>query len=326
MRPAPFPSDALSGPGIPRHSCRQINTLAHGEVVCAVTISNPTKYVYTGGKGCVKVWDISQPGNKSPVSQLDCLVGRTNVYIGFGLGTNSRATILIFQRTFLDRTSNVITTFARWNCCRTAEHWLWAARHPTCRSGTWPAQRRASRPSSRHPPQPATLWPSARTRRCASRAAATATSPSGTCTIRRWSANSRGTRTARRASTSARTAIGCGPAASTTRCDRGTCERADNCSSTISVHRSFRWAIVRRVSGFFVRCPGHFAHKRRQMSWANVPFGFNRWMAGRWHGKFIGRGATRHQTRQISIIIARKLCAVAAIRYLRQMVRIDRQR
>ncbi|KAJ8918907.1 hypothetical protein NQ315_016809, partial [Exocentrus adspersus] len=45
----------------------------HGEVVCAVTISNPTKYVYTGGKGCVKVWDISQPGSKSPVSQLDCL-------------------------------------------------------------------------------------------------------------------------------------------------------------------------------------------------------------------------------------------------------------
>lgn len=73
MQPVPFPPDALSGPGIPRHA-RQINTLSHGEVVCAVTISNPTKYVYTGGKGCVKVWDISQPGAKSPVSQLDCLV------------------------------------------------------------------------------------------------------------------------------------------------------------------------------------------------------------------------------------------------------------
>uniref|UniRef100_A0A6P7F4C6 Transducin-like enhancer protein 4 n=1 Tax=Diabrotica virgifera virgifera TaxID=50390 RepID=A0A6P7F4C6_DIAVI len=72
MQPVPFPPDALSGPGIPRHA-RQINTLSHGEVVCAVTISNPTKYVYTGGKGCVKVWDISQPGSKSPVSQLDCL-------------------------------------------------------------------------------------------------------------------------------------------------------------------------------------------------------------------------------------------------------------
>ncbi|XP_046373254.1 transducin-like enhancer protein 1 isoform X2 [Haliotis rufescens] len=72
MQPVPFPPDALIGPGIPRHA-RQINTLNHGEVVCAVTVSNPTRHVYTGGKGCVKVWDISQPGNKSPVSQLDCL-------------------------------------------------------------------------------------------------------------------------------------------------------------------------------------------------------------------------------------------------------------
>lgn len=79
LQPVPFPSDALIGAGIPRHA-RQINTLSHGEVVCAVTISNPTKYVYTGGKGCVKVWDISQPGAaKSAVSQLDCLVSE---YVG----------------------------------------------------------------------------------------------------------------------------------------------------------------------------------------------------------------------------------------------------
>jgi len=73
-RPVPFPTDALMGPGIPRHA-RKINTLPHGDVVCAVSMSNPTKYVYTGGKGCVKVWDISQPqpGSKSPVSVLDCL-------------------------------------------------------------------------------------------------------------------------------------------------------------------------------------------------------------------------------------------------------------
>ncbi|KAF4097738.1 hypothetical protein G5714_021746 [Onychostoma macrolepis] len=45
----------------------------HGEVVCAVTISTSTRHVYTGGKGCVKVWDISQPGSKSPMAQLDCL-------------------------------------------------------------------------------------------------------------------------------------------------------------------------------------------------------------------------------------------------------------
>uniref|UniRef100_A0A8B9JB76 TLE family member 4, transcriptional corepressor n=1 Tax=Astyanax mexicanus TaxID=7994 RepID=A0A8B9JB76_ASTMX len=72
MQPVPFPSDALLGPGIPRHA-RQIHTLSHGEVVCAVTISTSTRHVYTGGKGCVKVWDISQPGSKSPMAQLDCL-------------------------------------------------------------------------------------------------------------------------------------------------------------------------------------------------------------------------------------------------------------
>ena len=74
MQPVPFPPDALIGQGIPRHA-RQINTLSHGEVVCAVTISNPTKYVYTGGKGCVKVWDIGQggTGTTKSVSQLDCL-------------------------------------------------------------------------------------------------------------------------------------------------------------------------------------------------------------------------------------------------------------
>ena len=72
LQPVSFPPDALTAAGIPRHA-RQINTLQHGEVVCAVTMSNPTKYVYTGGKGCVKVWDITQPGNKAPISQLDCL-------------------------------------------------------------------------------------------------------------------------------------------------------------------------------------------------------------------------------------------------------------
>ena len=54
LQPVSFPPDALSAPGIPR-AARQINTLGHGEVVCAVAMSNPTKYVYTGGKGCVKV-------------------------------------------------------------------------------------------------------------------------------------------------------------------------------------------------------------------------------------------------------------------------------
>ncbi|XP_074783840.1 transducin-like enhancer protein 1 [Athene noctua] len=72
MQPVPFPPDALIGSGIPRHA-RQLHTLTHGEVVCAVTISNSTRHVYTGGKGCVKVWDVGQPGAKSAVAQLDCL-------------------------------------------------------------------------------------------------------------------------------------------------------------------------------------------------------------------------------------------------------------
>nr|XP_033810890.1 transducin-like enhancer protein 1 isoform X2 [Geotrypetes seraphini] len=72
MQPVPFPPDALIGSGIPRHA-RQLHTLSHGEVVCAVTISNSTRHVYTGGKGCVKVWDVAQPGTKTPVAQLDCL-------------------------------------------------------------------------------------------------------------------------------------------------------------------------------------------------------------------------------------------------------------
>lgn len=73
IQPVPFPSDALLGPGIPRHA-RQVNTLNHGDVVCAVTVSNPCKQIYTGGKGCVKVWDITQPSsNKTPIKTLDCL-------------------------------------------------------------------------------------------------------------------------------------------------------------------------------------------------------------------------------------------------------------
>ncbi|XP_061870848.1 transducin-like enhancer protein 1 isoform X2 [Colius striatus] len=72
MQPVPFPPDALLGSGIPRHA-RQLHSLSHGEVVCAVTISNSTRHVYTGGKGCVKVWDVGQPGTKTAVAQLDCL-------------------------------------------------------------------------------------------------------------------------------------------------------------------------------------------------------------------------------------------------------------
>ncbi|XP_050668002.1 protein groucho-like isoform X3 [Leptidea sinapis] len=77
LQPVPFPADALVGPGIPR-GARQAAVLPHGEVVCAVALSlnNGTRHAYTGGKGCVKLWDISNPGSPNtlePLSQLDCL-------------------------------------------------------------------------------------------------------------------------------------------------------------------------------------------------------------------------------------------------------------
>ncbi|XP_053228240.1 transducin-like enhancer protein 1 isoform X1 [Podarcis raffonei] len=92
MQPVPFPPDALIGSGIPRHA-RQLHTLTHGEVVCAVTISNSTQHVYTGGKGCVKVWDVAQPGTKTPVAQLDCL-NRENYIRSCKLLPDSRSLIV----------------------------------------------------------------------------------------------------------------------------------------------------------------------------------------------------------------------------------------
>ena len=84
LQPTQFPPEAYSKAGIPRN-VQEVSKLAHGEVVCAVTISNPTKHVFTGGKGCVKIWDIF-PGstsssnatvgpvqNPKPVHELECL-------------------------------------------------------------------------------------------------------------------------------------------------------------------------------------------------------------------------------------------------------------
>lgn len=116
LQPVPFPPDALVGPGIPRHA-RQINTLSHGEVVCAVTISNPTKYVYTGGKGCVKVWDISQPNNKNPVSQLDCLVRLYFFCKNYTLLSYNN-----FNSSQIIIHSNEIITFDLSNYCPMEEH------------------------------------------------------------------------------------------------------------------------------------------------------------------------------------------------------------
>ena len=71
-QPVPMMDDVLKQPGLPK-DIRQLSTLNHGEVVCAVAISNPVKHVYTGGKGCVKVWEVGSGSVKVPVHQLECL-------------------------------------------------------------------------------------------------------------------------------------------------------------------------------------------------------------------------------------------------------------
>lgn len=77
LQPVGFPADALGGAGVP-HGARAVAALPHGEVVCAVALSltGSARHAYTGGKGCVKLWDISNPGSPNalePLSQLDCL-------------------------------------------------------------------------------------------------------------------------------------------------------------------------------------------------------------------------------------------------------------
>lgn len=72
----------LSDPLVPKKA-REVFSLDHGEVVCAVALSNPTRNVYTGGKGFVKVWslDNSESNNEhrtsktmyNPIAELACL-------------------------------------------------------------------------------------------------------------------------------------------------------------------------------------------------------------------------------------------------------------
>uniref|UniRef100_A0A8R1DME6 WD_REPEATS_REGION domain-containing protein n=2 Tax=Caenorhabditis japonica TaxID=281687 RepID=A0A8R1DME6_CAEJA len=77
--PTTFPPDSQTGPGIPKGLKKKMD-LAHGEVVCAATIARDNTRVYTGGKGCVKIWDVKESditGNtvvsRVPLSSLDCL-------------------------------------------------------------------------------------------------------------------------------------------------------------------------------------------------------------------------------------------------------------
>ncbi|CAI5438162.1 unnamed protein product [Caenorhabditis angaria] len=83
VQPTVFPADSQVGQGIPKGMNRKME-LPHGEVVCAVTIARDNSRVYTGGKGCVKIWDIREsdlaaqpsggtPITRAPVSTLECL-------------------------------------------------------------------------------------------------------------------------------------------------------------------------------------------------------------------------------------------------------------
>ncbi|KJH42159.1 Groucho/TLE Q-rich domain protein [Dictyocaulus viviparus] len=76
LQPTVFPGDAFNAPGIPKSVTRKFE-LPHGEVVCAVTIAKDNRNVYTGGKGCVKIWDVTraQENPKVPLSTLECLQG-----------------------------------------------------------------------------------------------------------------------------------------------------------------------------------------------------------------------------------------------------------
>lgn len=85
LEPVKFPTDALNG--VPR-TARPVLSLLHGEVVCAVTVCSPNRRIYTGGQGCVKIWDMnivsglstSSPAVKEkPIAHFDCF--RQGYYI-----------------------------------------------------------------------------------------------------------------------------------------------------------------------------------------------------------------------------------------------------
>uniref|UniRef100_A0A183C120 WD_REPEATS_REGION domain-containing protein n=1 Tax=Globodera pallida TaxID=36090 RepID=A0A183C120_GLOPA len=56
MMPVQFPADASHGADVPK-SLKRIGDLPHGDVVCAVTMAQNGRHVFTGGKGAVKIGD-----------------------------------------------------------------------------------------------------------------------------------------------------------------------------------------------------------------------------------------------------------------------------
>uniref|UniRef100_A0A7E4UPI5 TLE_N domain-containing protein n=1 Tax=Panagrellus redivivus TaxID=6233 RepID=A0A7E4UPI5_PANRE len=77
-RPFDFPDNALTESGLPK-GLKKVFDLPQGEVVCAVTFAPTNDSVYTGGKGCVKLWDITSAEKAAaPISSLNVL---TDQYI-----------------------------------------------------------------------------------------------------------------------------------------------------------------------------------------------------------------------------------------------------
>lgn len=85
LQPFTFPSDAFEANDCPRRT-KILSHLLHGDVVCAVTISDLNKHIYTGGKGCVKIWDLKESTTSSaapmtiskPIGQFECLVRQSH--------------------------------------------------------------------------------------------------------------------------------------------------------------------------------------------------------------------------------------------------------
>ena len=81
LQPYTFPSDTSELNDGPRRT-KILSHLIHGDVVCAVTISDLNKHIYTGGKGCVKIWDLKESTKENanlpmtinkPIGQFECL-------------------------------------------------------------------------------------------------------------------------------------------------------------------------------------------------------------------------------------------------------------
>ena len=109
---------------------------AENKIECAV------KYIFmVNGEGFGKVWDITQSGNKAPISQLDCLQ-RENYIRSIKLLPDGRTLVV----------GGEASTLSIWDL---------AAPNPRIKAELTSSAR------------PATRWPPARTRSCALAAAVT---------------------------------------------------------------------------------------------------------------------------------------------------------